>query len=341
MLFKKARRGLAIEINPHRILVAGLASWDERPLMIDAIAEFETADRDSLRSWLQAKHDRSFVPAYCSFIPVDWQLVRESISPRRLTEPTYLTEIARDRLKLITPQDWHLHLLHPLEGEIVDPVGAQRPVLISAVSHAAVRDTQQLLLDLGIMPARLEVGILPTIGAILHSNEKKGDTRACVMLHIGAEESTAWILGKEGVHTPPPIKFGHSLIAKAAMKEFELGDEAEARARLVSVDDELAHRAPRLVKPLVRELKPIFDSYELTTGQRVGGLFCNALPGWLTWINTPLAAGTGLEIFSIDCHQWLQSVNLRADPELVFTTKWFSLLALIAEIDSQQSNGQP
>lgn len=341
MFFKKARRGIAIEITPHRILVAGLAAWDDRPLHIDCMAEFEQDDHTSLRHWLQAKHDRSFVPAYCSFLPPDWQLVRESLSPRRLTEPSYLNEIARDRLKLMSPENWHLHLLHPLEGDQVDASGAQRPVLISAVSHNAVRDIQQMLLDLGIMPARLEVGVLPTIGAIMNYNEKRGDTRACVMLQIGAEESTAWILGKEGVHTPPPIKFGYASIARLAMKEFELADEAEARARLISVDDEVAHRAPRFIKPLVRELKPIFDSYELTTGQRVGGLFCHAFPGWLSWLGTPLATGTGLEIFSLDCNQWLQTVNLRTEPDLIFSPRWFSLLSLIAEVQSPLANGQP
>jgi hypothetical protein len=341
MFFKKARRGLIIELNPHRTLVAGLAAWDDRPLLIDCMAEFEAADREGLRRWLQSKHERSFVPAYCSFAPPDWQLVRESISPRRLAEPNYLTELARDRLKLVSPQEWQLHLLHPLEGELVEAAGATRPVLISAVPHAAVRETQQLLLDLGVMPYRLEVGVLPTIGAILAYNDRRDDKRACVMLQIGAEESTAWILGKEGVHTPSPLKIGYTSIEKLAMKEFALVDAAEVHSRLQTVEEELLLRATRLVRPLVRELKPILDSYELTTGQRVGELFCSSLPAWLSWITEPLAGGTGLEPFAIDCNEWLQTAGLRADPELIFSPKWFSLLALVAEPDSQQAHGQP
>lgn len=341
MFFRKARRGLIIELNPHRTLVAGLAAWDDKPLFIDCMAEFEADDREGLRSWLQSKHERSFVPAYCSFAPREWQLVRESISPRRLTEPNYLTELARDRLKLISPSEWQLHLLHPLEGDVVAPSGAQRPVLISAVSHSAVRETQQTLLDLGIMPYRLEVGVLPAMGAILAYNDRRDETRACVMLQIGAEESTAWILGKEGVHTPSPIKIGYSSIEKLAMKEFALTDVADVRARLQTVEEELLLRAARLIRPLIRELKPIFDSYELTTGQRVGALHCNALPPWLTWISEPLATGTGLEIFAINCNQWLQTANLQADPELVFSPQWFSLLSLIAEIEPQTVHGQP
>jgi len=340
MFFRKARRGLIIELNPHRTLVAGLAAWDDKPLMIDCMAEFEADDREGLRSWLQSKHERTFVPAFCSFAPPEWQLVRESISPRRLTEPNYLTELARDRLKLISPAEWQLHLLHPLEGEVVAPTGAQRPVLISAVPHSAVRETQQLLLDLSIMPYRLEVGVLSTMGAILSYNSRRVDTRACVMLQIGAEETTAWILGKEGVHTPNPIKIGYSSIEKLAMKEFGLLDVAEVRDRLMTVEEELLLRATRFVRPLVRELKPIFDSYELTTGQRVGELYCNALPAWLSWINEPLASGTGLGTFAIDCNEWMQTANISADPELIFSPQWFNLLTLVAESDTQKAHGQ-
>ena len=339
MFFKKARRGLLIELTPHRTLVAGLAAWDEKPPLIDCMAEFEAGDREGLRSWLQSKHERAFVPAYCSFAPREWQLVRESLSPRRLTEPNYLTELARDRLKLVSPSDWQLHLLHPLEGEQISPTGAQRPVLISAVPHAAVRETQQLLLDLNIMPYRLEVGTLPTMGAILGYNSRRDDTRACVMLQLGEVESTAWILGKEGIHTPSPLKVGYSSIEKLAMKEFSLIDVADVRARLMTVEEELLLRATRLVRPLVRELKPIFDSYELTTGQRVGELYCHALPPWLGWVSEPLANGTGLGAFAIDCNQWLQTAGIRADPELIFSPLWFSLLSLLGETDPQKARG--
>jgi hypothetical protein len=66
MFFNSARRGLIVEFNPHRTLVAGLAAWDDRPLLIDCMAEFDVGDTEGLRAWLQSLHDRTFVPAYCS-----------------------------------------------------------------------------------------------------------------------------------------------------------------------------------------------------------------------------------------------------------------------------------
>ena len=340
MFFRSARRGLLVEFNPHRTLVAGLPDWDSRPLQIDGVAEFDAADIEGLRTWLQSSHDRSFVPAFCSFMPRDWQLVRDSVAPRRLAEPGYLGDLAREKLKLATPEEWHLHLLHPLEGEEILAEGAPRPALISAVSHASVRAAQQVILDLGILPYRLEVGILPLIGAIFDYNQQRQDTRATAIIEIGEHQTAAWILGKEGVHTPAPIKVGYSSIEKTALKEFALANEADVRLRLMDVEEELLLRANRLVRLLVRELKPVFDSFEMTTGQRAGELYCACLPPWLTWLNEPLAVGTGLEPFTIDCNAWLRSIGLQAAPDLQFAPHWFSALALIADLGARPIHGQ-
>lgn len=338
MFFKSARRGLIIEFNPHRTLVAGLAAWDAKPAFIETMAEFEAQDGVGLRRWLHEFHDRSLVPAYCSFMPRDWLLVRDSVSPRRLNEPEYLSELARDKLKLTNPDDWHIHLLHPLEGDQIAPEGAARPVLISGVSLTSVRETQQQLLDYGVLPYRLEVGVLPALGAIIDYNERRDDPRATVIIEVGAQQTNAWILGKEGVHTPASIKIGYEAIEKAALKEFNLTTADEVHQRLMEVEEELLLRSTRLIRPLARELKPVFDSFEMTTGQRVGELHCIYLPPWLGWLPETLATGTGLEPFAIDCNEWLKTVNVHAAPELVFPPHWFSALSLVAELGATPAN---
>ncbi|HEY4302155.1 MAG TPA: hypothetical protein VGM73_14870 [Candidatus Didemnitutus sp.] len=339
MFFKSARRGLLLEFNPHRILVAGVAAWQSEPILIDGLAEFDARDIDGFRSWLQSTHDRSLVPAYCSFAPRDWQLVRDSVVPRRLVDPGYLADLAREKMKLSEPELWQLNLMHPSEGEEISAEGAQRPALISAVSHSSIRETQQMLLDLGILPYRLEVGILPLIGAVINYNEQRQDTRAAVIIEVQETQTTAWILGKEGVHTPTPIKVGYNTIERTALKEFSLANEAEVHERLMVVEEELLLRANRLVRLLVRELKPVFDSFEMTTGQRAGELYCAYLPPWLSWLNEPLAIGTGLEPFAIDCNSWLGTVGLTAAPDVQFPPNYFSLLALVARLGAPKTNG--
>jgi len=88
----------------------------------------------------------------------------------------------------------------------------------------------------------------------------------------------------------------------------------------------------------VRELKPVFDSFEMTTGQRAGELYCAYLPPWLSWLNEPLAVGTGLEPFAIDCNTWLKTVGLNATPELQFSPQWFTTLSLVAQLGLHQTN---
>ncbi len=84
MFFKNARRGLLIELTPHRTLVAGLAALEQRPLLIDCMAEFDRADRDGLQRRFNQSMTVRTLPAYCSFVPRDWQLARESITPRQV-----------------------------------------------------------------------------------------------------------------------------------------------------------------------------------------------------------------------------------------------------------------
>src|SRR5207253_3148416 len=135
-------------------------------------------DRDGLRQWLRNRHDKAFVPAFCSFYPADRILQRDLIIPRRLFEPGYITDFARDKFGLSDPTQWHVHVIDPLAGEPIEAEGAQRPALFSALPHESVREVQQFLLDVNLMPYRLEVGTLPLIASLFHFNESRRDTRA-------------------------------------------------------------------------------------------------------------------------------------------------------------------
>src|SRR5260221_6167273 len=65
------------------------------------------------------------------------------------------------------------------------------------------------------------------------------------------------------------------------------------RERLQHADDELLLRAGKFVRAIGRDLKPLVDSYEMTTGQPVGEIYCAYLPAALSWIAEPLAHVVG------------------------------------------------
>ena len=337
MLFthRNSRRSLLIEVNPFQILAAGVDHVDDSGVTIDCAAEFETTDDAGLREWLATNFEKStpWIPTLASFILPEALLQRESIAPRKLTEPSYLLELVRDQYKIDHPENWQIQALSPLEGETVAAEGTQRPALITGVSLSDVHVMQQRLLDQRLLPYRLENGILPLLGAISDHRERQGEKRAIVVVVIEQEHTVAYIVGKEGVHTPARVRHGFASIVQAARREFDLTHAAEVRERLHHADDELLLRSSKFVRAIGRDLKPLVDSYEMTTGQPVGEICCAYLPPSLSWIAEPLAHVIGRTPFTLDCMVWQSAVKVTTDPRVgPLGPHWLGALSLVAEL---------
>jgi len=331
---RNSRRSLLIEINPYQILAAGISRPDEGPVVLDCAAEFESHDDAGLRQWLETHFEKqkSWVPVTAGFVSPDGLLQRESILPRKLSESSYLAVLAQEQFKIENPEAWKLAALSPLEGSTLAAEGTQRPALICGVSHSDVQRVQQRLLDHRLLPYRLEQSILPLLGAISDYKARRNDKRAVVVVNIEQEHTVAYILGKEGVHTHAPVRHGFAAIVQAARKEFGLTDADAVRERLLQNDEELLLRATKFVRAIGRDLKPLVDSYEMTTGQPVGEIFCAYLPPALSWIAEPLAQVVGRTTFAMDCQEWLPTVNLRTEEGLApFGLHWLGALSLVAE----------
>jgi hypothetical protein len=332
---RNSRRTLVIEINPYQILAAKVSRPEEGPVVLERAAEFDRQDDAGLRQWLDESFERqrAWVPAICGFAQPEVLLQRDSIQPRKLAEPDYLPSLVKEQSKIEHPEAWKLHTLSPLEGTPLLPEGIQRPVLICGVSHTNVHQIQQRLLDHRLLPYRLEIGLLPLLGAISDYKARHNDKRATVVVVIEQEHTVAYILGKEGVHTPGPVRHGFASIVQMARKEFGIDEAGALRARLEQPDDDLLLRAARLVRAIGRDLKPLVDSYEMTTGQPVGEIYCAYLPPTLAWIAEPLAQMVGRATMTMDCQEWLPTVNLQAANGVpAFDQHWLGVLSLVAEL---------
>ena len=282
------------------------------------------------------------MPVICGFVPPESLLQRESLLPRKLAESDYLTNLVKEQYKIENTNVWKFSTLSPLEGVPLPPEGTQRPALVCGVSHTNVQQVQQRLLDHRLLPSRLELGILPLLGVISDYKARRSDKRAVVVVSIEQEHTVAYILGKEGVHTPAAVRHGFSSIVQAARKEFGLPDAAAVRDRLHHADDELLLRATKFVRAIGRDLKPLVDSYEMTTGQPVGEIYCAYLPPTLAWIAEPLAQVVGRTPFSMDCAEWLPTVNLQVDDGLpAFGQHWLGALSLVADLPGPKTDGPP
>ena len=344
MFTRTPRRSLLIELNSYQILAAGFTRQAEGPTVIDSAAAFDSDDDAGLRQWLEANFEKqkTYLPVVCSFIAPESILQRESILPRKLTEPAYLANLVREQFKVENPEAWKLQTLSPLEGVPLLPEGTQRPALVCGVSHTDVQRVQQRLLDLRLLPFRLELGILPLLGAIADYKTRRNDKRAIVVVNIEQENSIAYILGKEGVHTHAPVRHGFGAIVQAARKEFGLTDADAVRERLQQADEELLLRATKFVRAIGRDLKPLVDSYEMTTGQPVGEIYCAYLPPALSWIAEPLAQVVGRTPFTMDCQEWLPTANLQAAEGVPpFGPHWLGVLSLVAELPGAKMENAP
>lgn len=342
MFNRSSRSNLLIEVNPYQILVAGFSRPASGSLVLNCAAEFESDDDVGVREWLDENFEKqnAWVPVICGFVPPESLLQRESLLPRKLAEPDYLTNLVKEQYKIENTGVWKFSTLSPLEGVPLLPEGTQRPALICGVSHTNVHQVQQRLLDHRLLPSHLELGILPLLGVISDYKSRRSDKRAVVVVSIEQEHTVAYILGKEGVHTPAPVRHGFSSIVQAARKEFSLTDAVAVRDRLHQADDELLLRATKFVRAIGRDLKPLVDSYEMTTGQPVGEIYCAYLPPTLAWIAEPLAQVVGRTPFSMDCTEWLPTVNLQADDGLpAFGQHWLGALSLVADLPGPKADG--
>ena len=346
MLFnnRQSRRSLLLEINPYQILAAGFNRPDQGVAVLECAAEFDSDDDAGLRVWLDENFDKqkTWIPVICGFVPPEGLLQRDSVQPRRLAEPDYLANLVHEQYKIEMPEDWKLETLSQVEGMALLPEGSQRPALICGVSHSDVHRVQQRLLDHRLLPYRLELSLLPLLGVISNHKARRGDKRATVVVVIEQEHTVAYILGKEGVHTPAPVRHGFSSIAQAARKEFNLNEAAEVRDRLNQADDELMLRATKFVRAIGRDLKPLVDSYEMTTGQPVGEIYCAYLPPTLSWITEPLAQVVGRTPFAMDCQAWLPTVKLQPGEDVPpFGLHWLGALSLLADLGEEKPNKTP
>lgn len=332
---RKERHGVLLNLTDHFVQLARLSGLDERPLLVDRFTELPVGDEEAVTRWLRETfpdHTSGYLPGYCSFHPHERLLLRETINPRRLTEQGYLSGLVAEHAKLSSTKEWHIAALNPSEGMPLTPESTARAGLLLGVPWTAVRENQNLLRKWGIRPRRLEVGTLALLGGLARHLSLTAYPHALVACEITHTQTKIYLLGKDGVHTPPSLPHGLLSIEEAAMKELGAPDVATARRHLEEPTDELRAHGRRLVRMLSRHLRPAVDYFEMQTGQRIGALFCTHLPGRLGWIEHALSVAVDLDLFSPDFPAWLPAVGLQTGDAPVPSHSWLQPLSLVGQL---------
>jgi len=335
LLSRNSRFGVLCNVNDHGLQVARLGALDERPLRLDAMTELPASDEAALSQWMrQTFPERAgYVPAYCSFHPVERVLVRETVNSRRLTEANYLPQLLAEAAKLTAVQDWQVSALHPAEGEQFTPATPSRPALLVGMPVTSARESQARFCKAGLLPRRMEIGTVALLGGLMRYVRETSYPHATVVCEIGLGHTRVYFLAKDGVYTPATLPHGLLSIMEAAMKELGAPGIGAARDALFAPTDELRSHSRRLVRMLTRHLKPAVDYFEMQTGQPIGALFCAHLPAKLGWLEEALCAAIDLEFLVPDFKVWLPSIGVELAPELPGPERsWFQPLCLLAQL---------
>ena len=336
MFKRKERYGVLVSLTDHCIQLARL-QLDERPLVVDAFHETATNDEEGITRWLREsfpEHTSGYLPGYCTFYPADRLFIREALNTRRLAEPAYVAGLVAEHAKIPSAKEWQIAALHAAEGLPLTPDSTQRAALLIGVPWASVRDAQQRLRKWGIRPRRLELGTLALLGGINRHLALNAYPDAIAVCEIAHSYTRIYLLGKDGVHTPPPLPHGLLSIEEAAMKELAAPDVATALRQLEAQPESLRAHSRRLVRMLSRHLRPAIDYFEMQTGQRIGGLFCAHLPYRLAWLEEALATAVDLDFFKPDFATWLPAVGLKTSDGSAPSPAWFQPMSVIAQLAS-------
>lgn len=341
---RHADRILVVEFNPYRILAAEVSRPRRGDVVLESAAEFARDDTDGLRRWIEAnEHARkSRLTVICGLIPLRGIVQRESVSPARLADPGYLDEVAEEQqkgrflsatpFKIFKAKTWTLRAVSAIDGTRLPESGSARPALICAMANSEVIEVQKRLVENRLIRERVEPGLLSLFGAVYDSMERRGGTQAVVVVVIHQTVTAVYILGKEGVHTPNPVVHGFDSIIEGGRKELGEIDEAEVLTQLQVGNPDLVKNGAKLIRRIGRDLKPVVDSFEMTTGQPVDEILCAYLPTSLSWLAEPLAQATGRTPLTIDCTEWLTKVGLQvAEGGPTFGPHWLGALNLIAQ----------
>ena len=341
---RQVRRGLVLEFNPFQVLAAEISRPHRGVVSVDAAAEFERHDIASLNEWIES---RVATRAICGLVPRRGIVQRESLQPRRLPEPGYLADVVEEQqkgrflsstpFKVLNPEAWTLRALNAVDGRPLNPDAPVQPAVICGIANEEIQEVQQRLLDEGVLPDRIESGLLSLFGAVYRMMERRGEQRAVAIIVIHQVATTVYILGKEGIHTPNPVFHGFTSIIELARKELGFKEDAEVRSHLQNAHPLLVKYGDKLVRRIGRDLKPVMDSYEMTTGQPVDEVFCAYLPPNLAWLGEPLARVTGRMPMTVDCQAWLSDAAVHAGEDCPpFGPHWLGALSLMADLPEDQ-----
>ena len=335
-MFGSKSKGLFFDLAGDVALVARTTSMTA-PFVIEELREFPVGDpaelADAVRA-LAGVRGNGYANACCAIYPNGRLVSRLAIEPRKLRDEGYLAQHVAETLKI----DASSHVLVPITvGDGADLGSLKSPpkeVLICGAPSSELIAHQNRLLEYGVFPERLEVGTISTLGGLMSQLRFSDNKSPLLVLEIGTESTSVFVLTRDGVDIARSVAFGISSMIPLVQKELALKDEESARKLFFSNSFDFTGMGPQLTKRLLRELQASIGFYEVQTGQSINQLCCTLLPAKVSWLQRTLADVLGMKVHTIDTAAWLKSMGIEAAPGVVLNDLppvWTSLMCLMGD----------
>ncbi len=332
MLERSPRSLVLAHSTPHFVRLARLQK-DGGDLRVSAAAELPPGDTAAQRQWIKdhVSVSGNWIPAIAGFHPAGHRLVREDVPfkenvPQLAAARTALSNAAG----AASAPDWHLGLLDPLRGGPLAGTTAMVDALIVGVPRAELVSHQRQLLKQHLRPRRLELDTLPLLGALARHATAHLDGKAVALCQFGQQETTVYIVDREGVKPQQPVSFGLQTFTQSAQKDLKLDDLEATAARLDEPDDALRQNLPRLLRIFASHLRLCLDYYEHQTGRTVRAMLPVQLPTRRAWLGPAMCEAVDLPRVTLDIDAWAADHQLRLDALPGEGEDWWPTLALAA-----------
>ena len=341
MLFSKKTKGFFVEMNENSVLLARTTAVSA-PMEIEELKECAIGDEAGLTEilkQLQPKRPPSgYLHATVGIYPPKRVVRRHTLELKKIKDSAYMADVFTQQLR-VEQDKFTIAMLNANDGADYDlGKASQKEVIFCGAPNDDIAATQEVLLNMGVFPERLELGSVATLGALVDCLAFEKSKTPTLVLDIGNDTTHSFIVSSNGVEASRPIPQGLEAMVPVVQKELGLKDEESARKLFRSNTFDFTGMGPLLIKRLLKELQSSIGFYEVQTGQSVGQVICIQLSPKLAWLEGALASSLGIATLKFDPVPWMRSRHVVVPDALAKTAgefRWFGLLSLMVQYNTQ------
>lgn len=333
-------KGLFVDYSEYSILAARTSGY-KLPMVIEEIAELPLKSdqdpneiQDFFRKLVNYRGSAYFI-SRCGVYP-DRRFVRyyEAESVNKVKDLKFLTDTLKTEFKIDVTRN-NVAVLDAKDGADLNVEKAMtRRLVFCGAPYESFKAEQDLLLNLGIYPERMELSTITTLGGVMDYARFNNINSPILCFELTSQSANIFIVYRGQVEVARPVPFGLDIFYPLLQRELGLKDENSARKLFFSNTFDFAEMGPKLLRRLTKELQATTGFYEVQTGLTISHVFLSVLPKNLSWVSQAVADSLALEILQPSLEGWLESLNIKLGPDveiLNLGARWMGLFSLMGE----------